>query len=162
MRSSLPETRRRAATSTSQGERVRLAYLLDTNIISAGLWPVPPPHLVERLNKEAPVCAISSTTWHELMFGLHRMPPSRRRDAVERYLLEVVLCSFQILPYERSAAAWHGKERARLQRDGQTAPFADGQIAAVATVNDLVLVTDNTRDFERFLDLTLENWLDAG
>jgi tRNA(fMet)-specific endonuclease VapC len=38
--------------------------------------------------------------------------------------------------------------------------FIDGQIAAVAAVNDLVLVTRNERDFTHFTDLAVENWWD--
>ncbi|OQX23219.1 MAG: VapC toxin family PIN domain ribonuclease, partial [Desulfobacteraceae bacterium IS3] len=41
---------------------------------------------------------------------------------------------------------------------GQTPSFADGQIAAIAKVNDLILVTRNTSDFKIFADLKIENW----
>jgi tRNA(fMet)-specific endonuclease VapC len=37
-------------------------------------------------------------------------------------------------------------------------PFVDGQIAAIALVNDLVLVTGNLRDFAAFASLKMENW----
>ena len=40
------------------------------------------------------------------------------------------------------------------------APFVDGQIAAISAVNGLVLVTGNTKDYERFRGLNIENWLD--
>ena len=46
-----------------------------------------------------------------------------------------------ILPYDHVAAAWHGVERARLEAEGTPAPFVDGQIAAIAKRNDLILVT---------------------
>ncbi len=38
--------------------------------------------------------------------------------------------------------------------------YADGEIAAVAVTNQLVLVTRNSRDFERFDNLRLENWFE--
>ncbi len=41
---------------------------------------------------------------------------------------------------------------------GQTPLFVDGQIAAIAKQNDLVLVTRNLRDFKMFRGLKLENW----
>jgi tRNA(fMet)-specific endonuclease VapC len=63
-----------------------------------------------------------------------------------------------ILPYDERAAEWHAKERARLTALGQIASFVDGQIAAVARVNGLILVTRNTPDFEKFSGLKLENW----
>ena len=63
-----------------------------------------------------------------------------------------------ILPYDDQAAEWHAKERARLASLGQMPTFADGQIAAIAKVNGLVLVTRNTSDFKKFSGLQLENW----
>ncbi len=62
------------------------------------------------------------------------------------------------MPYDGRAAQWHAAERARLTRIGKTPPFADGQIAAVAVVNDLTLVTANAADFANFQDLRIQNW----
>jgi predicted nucleic acid-binding protein len=59
------------------------------------------------------------------------------------------------------AAAWHGYERARLESLGKPAPFTDGQIAAIAHANDLVLVTINVKDFPRFKGLQVTNWSKA-
>ena len=53
------------------------------------------------------------------------------------------------------------QERARLVARGQTPPFADGQIAAVAKVNDLVLVTFNESDFHIFNELQIQDWRHA-
>ena len=50
------------------------------------------------------------------------------------------------------------RERARLEGLGRPAPYVDGQIAAIALVNDLVLVTANVKDFARFKALEVENW----
>jgi tRNA(fMet)-specific endonuclease VapC len=63
-----------------------------------------------------------------------------------------------LLPYDREAALWHAVERARLASQGRTPPFIDGQIAAVAVVNNLILVTRNTAGFADFAGLTVENW----
>jgi len=66
--------------------------------------------------------------------------------------------SLPILAYDAAAAAWHASERARLQAAGKTSPFVDGQIAAIAKVNDLTLVTSNHQDFAHFEELRLEDW----
>jgi len=63
-----------------------------------------------------------------------------------------------ILPYDERAARWHAEERARLAAQGQVPPYVDSQIAAIAKVNGLVLVTRNTSDFEMFSDLKVQNW----
>ncbi len=49
-------------------------------------------------------------------------------------------------------------ERARLAAHGRTLPFVDGQIAAIAQTNNLVLVTANAADFRDFAGLTIEDW----
>lgn len=77
---------------------------------------------------------------------------------MQAYLDEVVISSFPVLAYDEEAAHWHGTERARLERLSKTAPFVDGQIAAIAFVNDLTLVTTNVKDFKRFKGLMVENW----
>ena len=77
---------------------------------------------------------------------------------IERYLEEVVLASFPVLDYNRDAADWHALERARLSGTGRVPPFVDGQIAAIAYVNDLMLITANTSHFLGFKGLRVRNW----
>lgn len=101
--------------------------------------------------------AIAAVTWHEIRYGCDRLPASRRRHAIETFLYHVQ-ATFPILPYDASAAAWHASERVRLKH--QPPPFQDGQIAAIAASNQLVLVTNNVVDFINFQGLTLENWFD--
>ncbi len=118
----------------------------------------PDPAILERLDSHGPECAIAAPVWHELTYGCRRLPKGRRRAALEAYLRDVVHGSFPILAYDEAAAAWHGEERARLEALGRPAPFVDGQIAAIAHVNGLVLATTNHNDFARFRGLTVENW----
>jgi tRNA(fMet)-specific endonuclease VapC len=82
----------------------------------------------------------------------------RRRVALQAYLDEVVRPTLPVLPCDEAAAAWHARERARIEALGRPAPFVDGQIAAIAHANQLVLVTLNTEDFAGFRGIALENW----
>jgi tRNA(fMet)-specific endonuclease VapC len=41
---------------------------------------------------------------------------------------------------------------------GLTPPFIDGQIASIAAVNKLTLITFNTKDFKHFQDLSVVDW----
>jgi tRNA(fMet)-specific endonuclease VapC len=102
--------------------------------------------------------ATASVVWHELRFGCCRLPVSRRRRRIEQYLNEVVLPHLPLLPYNQAAADWHAEERARLSGIGLAPPFADGQIAAIAKVHDLTVVTANEADFQHFADIAVENW----
>jgi tRNA(fMet)-specific endonuclease VapC len=133
-------------------------YLLDTNIVSEPLRPSPSRNILRRLRSHEGEAAIASIVWHELQFGLLRLPESSRREAIERYLVEVVGSSFPILDYDRAAAEWHARERVRLEAAGKTPPFVDGQIAAIAHTHDLILVTANKADFRGFEELRVETW----
>ena len=137
---------------------MKLRYLLDTKVVSEPLRPVPAPGVLRRLRRHDGEIAIPSVVWHELQFGCQRLPRSRRRTAIEHYLQEVVLTNLPILDYDRAAAEWHAHERARLVSAGRTPPFIDGQIAAIARVNDLILVTANKSDFGGFKGLRVECW----
>ena len=135
-----------------------LKYLLDTNIVSEPLRPKPQHGVIRKLSRHEDEIAISSVVWHELRFGAERLPPSRRREAIVQYLNEVVLATMPILAYDRAAAEWHAKERARLVDRGTTPPFANGQIAAIAYAHDLILVTFNDADFRQFQGLRVLTW----
>ncbi|MCP4677752.1 MAG: type II toxin-antitoxin system VapC family toxin [Deltaproteobacteria bacterium] len=88
------------------------------------------------------------------------MPKGKRRRAIEYYLRDVVLASIPVLPYDGQAARIHAIERVRLTEQGKTPAFVDGQIAAVALANKLIVITADTNDFESFEGLTVMNWLE--
>ncbi|HVT46127.1 MAG TPA: type II toxin-antitoxin system VapC family toxin, partial [Thermoanaerobaculia bacterium] len=135
-----------------------LKYLLDTNVVSEPLRPLPGSAVLRRLRRHEGEIAIPSVVWHELRFGVERLPASRRREAIETFLEDVVLATIPILDYDRAAAEWHATERVRLAVRGVTRPFADGQIAAIARVHNLTLVTFNETDFHRFRGLRVASW----
>jgi tRNA(fMet)-specific endonuclease VapC len=137
---------------------VTLRFLLDTSIVSEPMKPSPNLDVLRRLERNGHEAAVAAPVWHELQYGCQRLPAGKRRTALEAYLLEVILRTFEVVPYDAVAAAWHAGERARLERAGTTAPFVDGQIAAIAHVHRLVLVTINARDFACYEGLTVENW----
>ncbi|HVS33056.1 MAG TPA: type II toxin-antitoxin system VapC family toxin [Thermoanaerobaculia bacterium] len=133
-------------------------FLLDTNVVSEPLRPNPRAAVLKRLSAHEDEIVISSIVWHELRFGAARLPESRRREAIERYLETVVLATMPILDYDRAAAEWHADERTRLAARGETPAFADGQIAAIAGAHDLTLITFNTADFKRFRGIRVQSW----
>jgi tRNA(fMet)-specific endonuclease VapC len=135
-----------------------LRYLLDTNIISEPVRPVPNANVIAKLIEAKSTVAIASIVWHEVLLGCYRMPDSKRRSAIAAYLQEEVKVKLPILPYTEEAAEWFAKERARLIPIGLTPSYADGQIAAIAKVNNLILVTRNVADYANFQDLAIENW----
>jgi len=137
---------------------VKPVYLLDTNILAEPLRPAPDPVVLAKLKEYGNQLAISSVVWHEMWFGCVRLPKSSRRAAIEKYLWEVIALSMPVIPYDARAAEHHAAERARLTHLGMTPSFVDGQIAAVAYVNELILVTFKLANFQEFQDLKITDW----
>jgi len=137
---------------------MKARYLLDTNIVSEPIRPRPNLGVLTRLEAHERELALAAPVWHELCFGCNRLPQGKRRRTIQQYLEEVVRPSIPILPYDTAAAQWHADERDRLDAIGLDTAFVDGQIAAIAKVNDLILVTANTADYIHFKGLQIEDW----
>ena len=135
-----------------------LRYLLDTNVLSEPSRPSPDAGVRSRLHAHRHEVCAAAPILHEMQYGLARMPDGARKRQLVRYLEQVLRRPLLILPYDREAALWHAEERARLTARGRTPPYVDGQIAAIATTNDLTLVTRNTGDFADFANLRVANW----
>jgi len=137
---------------------VSLKFLLDAPTVSEPLKPKARRGILQKLSSHEDEIAISSIAWHDLRNGCARLPISARREAIESYLTDVVSASFPILEYDRAAAEWHATERARLAAAGKSPSFAAGQVAAIAYVNDLVLVTADRAIFKGFRGIKIQNW----
>ncbi len=133
-------------------------FLLDTNVLSEPTRARPDPGVMSALASFDGACVTGAPVWHELQFGVRRLEPSRRRARLETYLRSTVERAMDILPYDEQAAAWHAAERTRLVGQGRTPAFVDGQIAAIAAVRGLILVTRNVGDFSDFDGLAIERW----
>lgn len=134
------------------------AFLLDTNVLSEPLRLNPNPGLLAKLEAHRENLVTATIVWHELLFGCYRLPPSRKRTRIEAYLFDVIGPTIPILGYDTEASVWHATERARLAAEGLMPAFADGQIAAIAQVNECILVTANTSDFAHFQGIDVVNW----
>ncbi|MFN8830746.1 MAG: type II toxin-antitoxin system VapC family toxin [Labrys sp. (in: a-proteobacteria)] len=132
----------------------RPVYLLDTNIIIY-LRRKRPPTLIERLTALAPgEAAISAITFGELHFGAWKSGQGETAiSAVDQLAARLAVLD---LPIEASRR--YGMLRASLERQGLLIGGNDLWIAAHALASDLVLITNNTREFERVDNLKVENW----
>ena len=135
-----------------------MKYLLDTNVLSESVKTSPEKAVMKSIERYQHEIVTAAPVWHELYFGCQRLPVSRKRKIIESYLNDVLKSNMIILPYDERAAEWNAKERARLSSTGDIPSLVDGQIASIAKVNGLVLVTRNTADFKKFSGLKLENW----
>ena len=135
-----------------------MKYLLDTNVLSEAVKTTPNKSVMKMLERHQHEIVTAAPVWHELQFGCQRLPRSRKREVIDLFLNDIVRRTMLILPYDDMAAEWHARERARLTSKGVTPSFVDGQIAAIASVNDLIFVTRNMDDFKSFLRLKIKNW----
>lgn len=134
-------------------------FLLDTNILSEPLRPCPNSNVVKMLQHQEGLIATATVVLHELLVGCYRLPaePNKRR-IIEVYLNREVKQKIPTLSYDVAAVEWFALERARLVSIGKTPAYCDGQIAAIAQVNNLTLVTNNVSDYADFQNLRIENW----
>jgi tRNA(fMet)-specific endonuclease VapC len=129
-------------------------YMLDTNTCIYVL-----KNRSEKLRKKfkaiRSIC-ISSVTYGELCFGIENSDPRLKE---ERYAQLVRFAQRLLIdPWNEEAARQYGLIRAFLKREGKIIGNNDLLIAAHARSLDAVLVTNNTKEFSRVPDLTLENW----
>jgi tRNA(fMet)-specific endonuclease VapC len=123
------------------------------------MWKVPDPGVLARLGEHGGECVISAQVWHELQYGVGRLPRGKRRSILEAFLRDVVHPTLPILPYDEHAAEWLAEERVRLEKAGRQTGAIDGQIAAVAATNGVPVVTANVAAFSIFKGLTVQNWV---
>ncbi|MEY2952310.1 MAG: tRNA(fMet)-specific endonuclease VapC [Pseudomonadota bacterium] len=133
-----------------------ITHLLDTNIISYALRPQN-KSLAHRLHAAMvdEYVGISVATRAEIRAGQFRMSAQDKRRAAIDQLLDAL----PALVWTAVAADIYGETHAPLMRKGQPIGIMDVQIAAHAKAENLILVTHNTRHFERIPGLKLEDWM---
>lgn len=128
--------------------------LLDTNIC-IHVINAKPPEVLERFRQyrmgEIGICSVVAA---ELAYGVAKSQSSRNRMALEMFLAPLT-----ILPFDESAIWAYGDLRAELERRGTPIGSLDTMIAAHALSQKAVLVTNNTKEFDRVPGLQVENWV---
>lgn len=131
-----------------------MTYMLDTNICIYAMKNKP-EHVLQRLKSEmnSGIC-ISSITLAELEYGMkHSSNPAKNEQALLRFLIPLT-----VLPFGAPAASEYGAIRTHLQNQGTPIGPLDMLIAAHARSENMILVTNNVREFERVPRLEIENW----
>ncbi|MDD5445548.1 MAG: type II toxin-antitoxin system VapC family toxin [Pseudomonas fluorescens] len=135
-----------------------MMYLLDTNIVSYFLRGASLALNQRILDSTPEELAISIISAGELRYGLSRLSPSRR-TAQLAHQLDGLLTAVAVLALPAEAAQHYGSARSQLEAAGTPIGGNDLWIAAHALAQDMTLVTNNTREFERVPGLKLENWV---
>ena len=142
---------------------IRPYYLLDTNIISELMKQQPDKHVIAKIKEYERFCALSSTSWNELLYGINIMPAGKKKDFYFDTLVDKIQAEFDIIQYDNHAAWIQADIRSRLKENGTPVEFDDTQIASIAVSNGMILVTRNKKHFEpiqKISPLMLENWFE--
>jgi tRNA(fMet)-specific endonuclease VapC len=127
-------------------------YLLDTNVVIALLNDA--GSAVARRARQHPPrdVAISSVVAHELYYGAFR---SQR---VTYNLAVVDSLQLAVLEFDREDARQAGAVRASLAAQGVPIGPYDVLIAGQALARNMILVSNNQREFSRVPGLQIEDW----
>lgn len=114
-----------------------------------------PHELIQKFKKfEIGQIAISSITVSELNYGVAKN--QQKKSNTKR--LEEFLTPFVILPYDENVSKYYGTIRSHLESQGNVIGPMDMLIAAQAISENLTLVTNNEKEFQRIDSLKVENW----
>ena len=131
-------------------------YMLDTNICIYIRRRRPPEVLTQFLQLHADEAVLSVVTYGELVYGMAKQQERPLQQAVAQ--LEEFVSLIGVMPLPVEAGIKYGQIRSFLESKGQIIGGNDLWIAAHAVSADLILVTNNEREFRRVPDLKIENW----
>jgi len=130
-----------------------MTYMLDTNTCIFLMKNIPTVVAQYKMKRDLGIC-ISSITASELFYGVQN---SKTPETIAVHLTHFLL-GITVLDYTTAAAECYGHIRANLKRRNKIIGELDMLIAAHAKAANLILVTNNTREFERVPHLTIEDW----
>jgi len=132
--------------------------LLDTNVLSELMRPMPDPNVVRWLDVWLKLDVwISAVTVAEIRLGISLLPAGKRKEL----LLDLAEQMFQedfpgrCLPFDCEAAGEYALIVSERNRQGHPISVEDAQIAAIARTAGLALATRNTKDFLKITELKL-------
>lgn len=130
-----------------------MKYLLDTNIcihLFRGKF-----NLLEKFQEiNLADCAISEITLAELIFGAENSPnPKKNHQIIDDFTYQL-----KILPIF-NAIPTYAKEKVRLRKKGIMISDFDLLIDSTAVANDLIVITENIKEFERISGIEIDNWI---
>ena len=134
--------------------------VLDTNVLSEFMRPVPDPKVRQWLDAQRRVDVwISAIAIAELAAGVAALPQGRRRLLLQD-ALDLMLEGFErrVLPFGVGAAIEYGRVVVERTRIGRPISVADAQIAAITAVAGATLATRNARDLEGLGVALVDPW----
>ena len=126
-------------------------FLLDTCVISELVKPSPNKNVVDWIRSchEANLF-LSSITIGEIQKGISKLPDSKRKDDLQKWLDDDLIERFEgrLLGIDIRVAKKWGEIQAISERRGLKIPVVDCLIASVGIVHKMTVVTRNIEDMK--------------
>jgi toxin FitB len=125
--------------------------ILDTNVVSEFMKAEPFPAVLAWASSHSPADLFTTTiTMAEVLYGVERLPPGKRRDQLLREAESIFVEDFseRILAFDEPAARMFALVAAQRRAQGRPINEPDAQIAAIVRANSATLATRNMNDFE--------------
>ena len=133
-------------------------YMLDTCICSF-IMREHPTSVLERLDREIlqqNQIVISAITYAEMRYGqIGKKASPKHKTLVDEFVLRL----HTILPWDRDAIDSTINVKLQLAKIGSPIGNNDAAIAGHAIASKCILVTNNTKEFNRVCGLQLEDWV---
>jgi tRNA(fMet)-specific endonuclease VapC len=131
-----------------------MKYILDTNICIYIIKKKPEDVIKHFLKMKPDSIGISNITISELYYGVAKSSkPNENTVALEQFLFSLIEIDFNKID-----AIAYGTIRAQLEKEGKIIGAMDLLVASQAISRNLILVTNNEKEFSRIKNLQIENW----
>jgi toxin FitB len=125
--------------------------VLDTNIVSEVLRPVPEPRVLDWLEEQPPSSVFTTAvTQGEILYGIRLLPDGQRRRKLWEAANEIFNEDFagRVLRFDSEAARAYAEIGASRRSAGGPISQFDATIAAITRSHGAILATRNAKDFE--------------
>lgn len=130
-----------------------MKYLLDTDALI--YWLKGNKNIEQKaLNIGLDQLGYSIISHAELYFGAYNSEQKEKNLAA----IQIVQQKLTLVNLDTKSAQLFGSIKADLKRQGNIIMDADIMIASIALSNELTLITNNEKHFERITELKIENW----
>ena len=129
-------------------------YYLDSNICIYFLKGIYPSIKEKIVNTNPSTIKIPSIVKAELLYGAEKSQQKAKNLSTIKLFLE----PFEIVPFDEECSIVYSKIRSAMELKGMVIGPNDIIIAATVFAKNGVLVTNNTKEFEKVKNLKLENW----
>jgi toxin FitB len=136
-------------------------YLLDTCVISELVRDNPDKKVIEWISsKTESSLHLSVLTMGEIHKGIEKLAESKKKHRLHMWVNADLQTRFKdkILDLDLVVATKWGELQGKAEKNGKPMPSIDGLIAATGVVNDMVVVTRNTKDMEQSGATLIDPW----